>query len=162
MDFEIGRIVNTHGLRGDVKVYPTTDDPSRFTLLNHVYVLQRDKVQEYTIQYVKHQKNLLIVKFKEIGTIEQAIPLKGSLIKIPKELALPLEDDQYYIKDLYGIKVYEKGKYLGEIRDIIQTGANDVYVIGDDLLIPAIKSCIISVDIASAIMEVKLPKGLIS
>ncbi|MCL1995619.1 MAG: ribosome maturation factor RimM [Defluviitaleaceae bacterium] len=161
MDFEIGKIVNTHGLKGDLKVYPTTDDPSRFSLLKQVWVSQGDRAQQYIIQYVKHQQKLLIVKFEQIDTVNQAQLLKGALIKIPNEMALPLQEDEYYIRDLYGIKVYENGKYLGEIKDVIQTGANDVYVVGDKLLIPAIKSCIVKVDIAAATMDVKLPKGLL-
>ena len=169
MDFEIGKIANTHGLKGEVKVFPTTDDVKRFSLLvsKEVFVIVKDKVQTYTIQGVKYHKNLAIVKFKEINRIEDAEPLKTATIKIPKELALPLEEGQYYLKDLYDINVTtDQGEDLGVIVDILQTGANDVYIVEKDgdkksqILIPAIDQCILDVDIENRQMTVHLLEGL--
>jgi 16S rRNA processing protein RimM len=169
MDFEIGKIANTHGLKGDVKVFPTTEDVQRFSLLvsKEVFVINKDVPKKYTIQNVKYHKNMAILKFKEIDTIEQAELLKNATIKIPKELALPLAEGEFYLKDIYDMEVTtDEGEYLGVIVDIMQTGANDVYVVEKDgdkktqILIPSIKQCILDLDIENKKMKVHLLKGL--
>ena len=164
MDFEIGKIVNTHGLKGEIKILPTTDDPRRFDLLKTLDIFKNGEITGYEIENIRYQKNLVFAKLKNINTIEEAAELKNSTIKISKEMALPLENNQYYIKDLYGLKVLSSGEYLGTIKEVIQTGANDVYVIErekeKDLLIPAIKQCVLDVDLKERVMTVSLLKGL--
>ena len=169
MDFEIGKIANTHGLKGEMKVFPTTEDVQRFTLLigKEVFVIHNNMPTQYTIQGVKYHKNMAIVKFKDIDTIEQAQALKNATIKIPRDLALPLAEDEFYLKDIYDMEVAtEDGEYLGIIVDIMQTGANNVYVVEKDndkktqLLIPAIKQCILDMDIPAKKMTVHLLRGL--
>lgn len=164
--FNIGKIVNTHGVRGAVKIIPLTDDPKRFELLEYVYVDNKKKIEKYTINNIKYFKNMIIIQFDEIKDMDQGEALKQSIIKIPRELALPLEENEYFVDDLEGIKVStEEGKYLGEITDIIFTGSNDVYVVkGEDkkeILIPALKQCIKKVNMDDKTMIVSLMKGLI-
>ncbi|QUH27404.1 ribosome maturation factor RimM [Vallitalea guaymasensis] len=164
--FNIGKIVNTHGIRGEVKVIPLTDEPKRFELLEYVYIDNNRKIEKYTIDGIKYFKNMIIIKFEELKDMTSAEKLKQSIIKIPRELALPLEDDEYYVQDLIGIDVStDAGKNLGTIKDIIFTGSNDVYVIETDdkkeILIPAIKQCIKQVDMNNKTMVVSLLEGLI-
>lgn len=167
MDFEIGKVTTTHGLKGEVKVFPTTDDPKRFDLLKNkqVFLILKNKPIEHTIQSVRYQNNLVLVKFKDIDDIDLAAKLKSAVIKIPKELAVPLEDDEFYIKDLYGMSVLtDKGEELGFITDIIFTGANNVYVVNTDkkqVLIPHTKQCVLDINIQDKKMLVHIPKGLI-
>ncbi|HHW66799.1 MAG: rRNA processing protein RimM [Epulopiscium sp.] len=163
---EIGKIVNTQGIRGDLRVIPTTDDPKRFELLKEIYIESRNELKKYTIEKVWYHKQFVILKLKEISSMTEGETLKNSIIKIPREFALPLEEDEYYIGDLYDIDVYtDHDEYLGKITDIIFTGSNDVYVVrkeGEtkDLLIPAIKDCILNVDLDHKKMVVSLLEGL--
>ncbi|GKX31721.1 ribosome maturation factor RimM [Vallitalea longa] len=164
--FNIGKIINTHGIKGAVKIIPLTDEPKRFELLEYVYIDSKKKLQKYTIEDIRYFKNLVIIKFKELEDMTSAEALKESIIKIPRELALPLEDDEYYISDLIGIEVStDDGEDLGNIKDVIRTGSNDVYVIEADdkkeILIPALKQCIKEVDMENKTMVVSLLEGLI-
>ncbi len=164
--FNIGKIVNTHGIRGAVKIIPLTDDPKRFELLEQVFVEHSGKMEQYTIDFIKYLKNMVIIQFKEVKDMNQAETLKQSIIKIPRELAIPLEEHEYYVQDLIGIAVNtEDGQPLGKIKDIIFTGSNDVYVVGEEdkkeILIPALKECIKNVNMADKTMTVALMKGLI-
>ena len=163
--FEIGKVVGTHGIKGTFKVYPTTEDPSRFELLKEVIFDFRENKEVFKIKNVAYHKNIVLLTVKEIDDINVALKYKDAKILIPDELALPLEEDEYYIRDLYDMEVYtEEGEYLGIISNIMETGSNDVYVITKegtkDLLIPAIKDCIIKVDVAENKMTVKLMEGL--
>lgn len=165
--FVIGKIVNTQGIKGDVRVIPATDDPTRFELLSYVYVLAGNDTEKMNIDKVWYHKQFVILKFKEINNMTEAERYKNAILKIPAEMALPLEEDEFYMRDLFSMSVYtDDGEYLGILDDIIQTGANDVYVIKDnennkkDLLIPAIKQCIIDIDIPNKKMTVKLLEGL--
>lgn len=163
--FEIGKIVNTQGLKGDVRVIPMTDDPKRFNNLKSVEVFFPTFSKTYNIEKVRLHKQFVILKFENIDDINEAEVLRGGMIKIPEEMSLPLNEDEYYIRDIYGLKVITvEGEDLGKVKDIIFTGANDVYVVSKegekDLLIPAIKQCIINVDTKDKIMTVKLLEGL--
>lgn len=165
---KVGKIINTHGIKGELKILPTTDDIKRFELLNQVYVETKNGLVAYPIDGVRYIKNFVLIKLKGIEDISQAERLKTCVIKIPKALALPLEENEYYIDDLYNMKVVTKeGENLGEIVDILFTASNDVYVVKDikdpkvkELLIPAIEDCIIKVDIKQKIMTVHLLEGL--
>jgi len=162
--FVIGKIVNTHGIKGDLKVIPTTDDISRFEILDFVYVDRKGNIDKYEIQNVRYHKQFIILKLKNIDDMTTAEGFKNSELKITEDMALPLEEDEYYIRDLYSMRVVtELGEALGIIDDIIFTGANDVYVVCNDdkeILIPAIKQCILNVDIQNNIMTVRLLEGL--
>jgi len=163
--FEIGKIVNTQGLKGEVRVMPMTDDPKRFEKLKTIEIFLKNASKTYEIETVRYHKQFVLLKFKGISDINDVEYLKNGIIKIPQEMALPLVEDEYYIRDIYGLKVVtDKGEDLGQVHDIIFTGANDVYVIRKenekDLLIPAIKQCILNIDIESKIMTINLLEGL--
>lgn len=166
--FEIGKITGTHGIKGTFRVFPTTEDPSRFELLKEVIVDLKGKKEIFKIKNVAYHKNMVLLTVKEIDDINIAERYKNAVILIPEEQALPLEEDEYYTRDLYDMKVYTtEGEYLGIIDNIFATGANDVYAVKNDeipnskeLLIPAIKDCIIDVDVKENKMTVKLLEGL--
>ncbi len=163
--FTIGKIVNTHGIKGELKVLPTTDDINRFKQLEIVYV-QHKELKEYEIETVRQHKNFVLIKLKGVNTINEGELLKNATIKINRKDSLPLEEDEYYISDLYGIEVItEEGRKLGILEDILFSAANDVYVVKTDdnkkdILIPAIKQCIVKVDITNQQMIVRLLEGL--
>lgn len=115
---------------------------------------------EYEIENVRYHKNLVYVKLLGINNIEEAEKLKDAIIKISENLALPLEENEYYLQDLYGINVYEGKEFLGQITDILQTGANDVYVVDKKILIPAVKQFILNIDLQNKMMSVKLIEGM--
>ena len=160
--FLIGKIVNTQGVHGEMRVIPTTDDITRFELLDSVFI----DGKKYEIERVRYHKQFILLKLKGIDDMTAAERCKTKEVRIPEELALPCDEDEYYIKDLYGMKVVdENGSELGEIKDVIFTGANDVYIIhpktGKDILIPAIKECILNVDTQNKIMHIHLMEGLL-
>lgn len=162
--FVIGKIVNTQGIKGEVRVMPSTDDINRFKKLKEVLVCQKGKNETYKIESIRFHKQFVLIKFENVNTMNDAELLKNSEIKIHKDLAIPCGKDEYYISDLYGMKVIsDEGEELGILQDIIVTGANDVYVVKNEeseILIPAIKQCILKVDVANKIMEVHLLEGL--
>lgn len=165
---EIGRVVNTHGIHGAFKIIPSTDDPTRYELLDFILLNQHQMRKKYEIVRLHYHKQSVILQCKEVTTMNQAELLKGAIVEIPKSMALPLGDNEYYIGDLYGLHVYTmENEYLGEIADILFTGSNDVYVVQDPknpsqkpLLLPAIQQCIKSVDIANGKMVVHVMEGL--
>ena len=164
--FTVGNIVNTQGIKGEIRIMPTVDDVMRFKLLNKIYVERKGSIKEYDIERVRFHKQFVLLKLKGIDDMTSAEALKGSTAKITEDMALPCEEDEYYIKDLYDMSVItEDNTELGIITDILFTGANDVYVIspkeGKDILIPAIKDCILNVDIENKVMTVRIPEGLI-
>ena len=163
---EIGQIVNTFGIKGMVKVVPYTDDIERFDDLKKVYVVNKKTRKEYEIQEVKYHKNMVLIKLEGINTPEQADLLRNAYLEVDREHAVPLEEGTYYIVDLIGLEVYtEEGKLLGKVDDIYNTGANDIYVIKDELgkqvLLPGIKDVIKNVDLEGGKITVHLIPGLI-
>lgn len=164
--FEIGKIVNTQGIKGEVRVLPSTDDIKRFEKLDKLTIYKNNKNITLEIDKIRYHKNFVIIKFKNIDTMNDAETLRDYVIRISDEEAIPLEENEYFIRDLIGLNVYENNNKIGIVKDIIVTGANDVYVVKTendkkDILIPAIKQCILNVDISNNAMNVKLLKGLI-
>lgn len=162
---QIGVITTTHGVRGEVKVFPTTDDPMRFKKLKQV-ILDTGKEQiELEVAGARFFKNLVILKFKGIDNINDVEQYRQKSLYVTRENAVPLGENEYFIADLIGLKVVsDEGEELGDLSDVLQTGANDVYVVRKentpDLLIPAIRDCIRQVDIESGTMQVHLLAGL--
>lgn len=162
---QVGVITTTHGVRGEVKVFPTTDDTNRFKKLKEV-ILDTGKEQlPLEIAQVKFFKNLVILKFKGIDNINDIEKYKGKSLYVTREHAVKLKKDEYFIADLIGMRaVTEEGEELGMIKDVLQTGANDVYIIKkdgeDELLVPAIKDCVKNVDIKGGVMTLHLLEGL--
>ncbi len=148
---QVGVITSTHGIRGEVKVFPTTDDAARFKKLKNVILDNGKERRDLEITSVKFFKNQVILKFKGIDDINDVEKYKKAPLFVTRENAVPLEENEYFIADLIGLSVTsDEGEELGVIDDVLQTGANDVYVVkkagANDLLIPAIKDCILDVD----------------
>lgn len=163
--FRVGVIANTHGVRGEVKVYPTTDDVTRFEDLKEVILDTGKEHITLEINSVKYFKNMVILGFKGIDNINDIEKYKGKDLLVTRENAVPLEENEYYIADLIDMEVYgEDGTKLGILRDVMQTGANDVYVIeltdGKELLLPNIDQCILDVNVEERKMKVHVLKGL--
>ena len=163
----VGVIANTHGINGEVKVFPTTDDINRFEILKDVILDTGKEHLSLNIQSVKYFKNLVIVKFKGIDNINDIEKYKGKDLLVTRENAVPLEENEYFIADLIDIEVFnEEGEKLGILFDVMQTGANDVYVIKLDendkeLLLPNIDECILDVNIEEKTMKVHILEGLL-
>lgn len=159
---EIGQIVNTHGLRGDVKVMPWCDDPEIFHELE--YVLIDDK--EFVIEKSSIHKNMVLLKLEGINHINDAEGYRNKVLLVPREELGELPEGTYYICDLLGCSVEtDDGRALGKICDIIKTGSNDVYVVEDaakkQTLIPVIDEVIRSVDLDGKKIIITPLKGLI-
>lgn len=162
--FRVGVIANTHGIRGEVKVFPTTDDPKRYEWLKEVLLDTGKEKLPLEISRVRFFKNLVIVKFKGIDNINDIEKYKGSDLFVTRENAVPLEEDEYYIADIIGAAVYtEDGEEFGILKDVLETGANLVYVIGHegkDVLVPAIPDCLKDVDVEGKKIVVHILPGL--
>ena len=161
----VGVISSTHGVRGEVKVYPTTDDPARFKKLKKVILDMGREQRELAIESVKFFKNMVILKFKGIDNINDIEKYKGCDLLVSRENAVPLEEGEFYLADIMGMPVIdEEERELGVIREVLQTGANDVYIIqkkrGGEILLPAIPSCILDIDFENNRMKVHLMPGL--
>ncbi len=163
---EIGQIVNTNGLKGNLKVKPLTDDITRFELLKNVYIQVGKKLIEFKIQDVKYIKNMVLLKLEGINDINEAEKYKNFYIKIKREDAVELEKDSYFIVDIIGSEVYtEENELLGKVTDVFSTGSNDVYTVknsvGKEILLPAIQDVIKNVDTKNKKIVVHLMEGLI-
>ena len=163
---QVGAVTSTHGLAGEVKVFPTTDDPKRFKKLKQVLLDTGKDMLPLGVEHVKFFKNMVILKFKGYDRIEDIMGFKGKNLYVTRENAVRLKKDEYFIADLIGMKVYtEDEAYLGELTEVITTGANDVYTVhmenGKDVLIPAIGQCILNVDVENETMQVHLLEGLL-
>lgn len=162
---QVGIITTTHGVRGEVKVFPTTDDVGRFKKLKQVLLDTGKEMKELEIEGVKFFKKQVILKFRGIDDMNAAEQYRQKSLYVTRENAVNLKEGEYFIADLIGLAVTsDEGEELGHITDVLQTGANDVYVIsGDgcgDILLPAIRDCVKHVDIANGCMEVHLLPGL--
>ena len=163
---KVGVITTTHGVRGEVKVFPTTDDAARFQTLKEVILDTGKEKLDLEIQSVRFFKQFVIVKFKGIDDINDIEKYKGKSLFVARENAVELEEDEYFIADMIGIEVVtEDDKPFGTLKDVMETGANDVYVIDTDehgeVLVPAIRECILDVDIENQKMKIHLMDGLI-
>ena len=162
---QVGIITSTHGVRGEVKVYPTTDDPRRFRRLKEVVLDTGKEKMNLEIEGVKFFKQFVILKFKGLDNINDIEKYRQKSLYVTRKNAVRLQRDEYFIADLIGLKVQdEDGKELGTVKDVIETGANDVYEVemadGKSLLLPAIKQCILNVDVENGTMQVHVLEGL--
>ena len=174
---QVGVITQPHGVRGAVKVYPTTDDVTRYKKLKKVYLKPNRLLppqtqisgQDYAVLHVeevKYLKQMVVVSFRELSTMNEAELLRQTPIYVTREDAVPLGENENYIADLIDMEVYtEAGLRLGICTDVLITGANDVYIVtpetGREILLPAIPSCILSVDVEGNRMTVSIPEGLL-
>ena len=163
---QVGVITQPHGVRGEVKVFPTTDDPVRFKKLKKVILDTGKEKMDLEVEHVKFFKQFVIVKFKEFDNINDIERYKRCPLLVTRENAVSLEEDEYFVADMIGMKVItEDGTEFGTLSDVMETGANDVYVIDSkehgEVLMPAIKECVLNVDMESGIITVHLMNGLI-
>ena len=163
--YQVGAITQTHGVRGEVKVFPLTDDISRFKNMKDL-ILDTGKEQiSLEVTSARPQKNLVILKFKGYDNINDVEKYKGCGLYVTKENRVKCEQDEYFIADLIGMDVVtDEEVVLGEVADVITTGANDVYVVakpdGAEVLLPAIKQCILDIDMENGKMQVHMMPGL--
>jgi 16S rRNA processing protein RimM len=153
----IGKIVAPHGVRGDVRVIPLTDFPERFTKLKSVLIDDRTLI----IQGVRYHKQFVLLKFRDIDSINEVECLRGKLLQIQRKDVAPLPEGRYYQFEIIGLAVYnEQDECLGTITEILETGSNDVYVVENrenkQILVPALKDVVKKIDIPSGKMIVKL------
>ena len=162
---QVGVITSTHGLRGEVKVFPTTDDPKRFKKLKKVLLDTGKEKLELEVEQARFFKQLVILKFKGLDDISQVEMYRKKPLLVTREHAVKLKKNEYFIADLIGMQVYTEDGFLGNLEDVLQTGANDVYEVVTEeekhILIPAIKQCILNVDVEGRRMDVHLLEGLV-
>lgn len=163
--FRVGVIANTHGIRGEVKIFPTTDDVKRFDYLKEAYIAAGKEKIKVEVSNVRYFKNLVIVKFKGIDNINDIERYKGKDLLVTRENALPLEEGEYYLADIIGANVYtEDGILFGSLEDVIETGANLVYSVqheGKEVLLPVIDDCVKEVNVEEKKVIVHIMKGLL-
>lgn len=162
----VGVISSTHGVKGEVKVFPTTDDPARFLDLKKVILDTKKEYKDLEIAGVKFFKNQVILKFKGYDNINDIEKYKGMDLLISREDAVPLEENENFIIDLIDMTVVtDTGETLGTLVDVMQTGANDVYIVKTpekkEVLLPAIKDCILDVNVEEKRMLVHVLEGLL-
>lgn len=163
---ELGQIVNTFGIKGQVKVNPFTDDIRRFEELKEIYVEKKNELKLFKIEQVNYSKNMVILKLQGVNNPDEAEKLRNCYIKINRKDAKKLPEGTYYIVDLIGLEVYtDEDKLLGKVDDIYNTGSSDIYVVKDELgkqiLLPAIKDVLKKVDLENGKIIVHLIQGLI-
>ena len=161
----VGVITTTHGVRGEVKVFPTTDDPQRFKKLKKVILDDGKQQIDLEIQSVKFFKNLVILKFKGLDNMNDVEKFKQADLLVTREHAVKLAPGEYFIADLIGLQgISDEGEDLGELTDVLQTGANDVYIFSKagapDLLVPKITDCVKEINLEEGTVLVHLLPGL--
>lgn len=162
----VGVFTTTHGIKGEIKVFPTTDDPKRFEYLKNIYLDTGKEYMPLEIEKVRYFKKLIILKFKDINDINDIEKYKGKDLLILKEDAIELNEDEHFIFDLIDSEVYtEDGTKLGVLTEVLTSSANDVYVVktqdNKELLLPSIKQCILDIDTDKKRITVHLMDGLI-
>ena len=163
--FRIGIITEPHGVRGEVKIYPTTDEPERIGRIKEIILMDGENQILLHPEGQKFQKDRVIVKFKEFQNRSEVEGLRKKELYVTRKYAVKCKKDEYLIADLIGLKVIdEEGEEIGKVTDILRTGANDVYEIerldGTELLLPSIKECILDVQIAEGFVKVHVMEGL--
>lgn len=166
MDYiQVGKIINTHGIKGEIKIYPLTDDIHRFDSLKTVY-LGEDKI-EVEIEGVKYHKGIVILKFKEFDNINEILPYKGEFLYIDSMDKVVLPEDHFFLFDVIGCTVFTKDeKRLGSISRVIQSASNDIYIVQDDernkeYMIPAVKEFFVSIDVDNKRIIIDPIEGMI-
>lgn len=168
----IGKIISLHGIKGEVKIFPTTDDVKRFDDLHKFYILKDEDAKDetfntatvYESQGVKYIKNTCILKIKGYDKIEESNKFIGSSIYVDRSNAVELKNNEYYIVDLIGLKCFKDDNLIGNVKDIMKTKVNSILVVDfnkNDLLIPMVSDFIEHIDIENSIIKIKTIEGLI-
>ena len=167
--FRVGLVSTAHGIRGALKVFPTTQDPERFRTLKTVRFSRTGEADgiyaEYKVQHVAFLKNQVLLQLEGIEDRNQAELMRGGSLWVPREEAVRLEEDEFYLADFVGALVTEEdGTQLGQVKEILQTGSNEVLAVqepsGRELLIPVIRDCIRRMDAEEGLIVVHLLEGL--
>lgn len=163
---QVGVIASTHGIRGEVKVFPTTDDVRRFKRLKEVILDTGKEKIALEIEGVKFFKQFAILKFKGIDNIDDVQKYRQKSLYVTRQNAVRLGRDEYFIADLMGLRVVDENEQeIGVLKEVMETGANDVYVIemtdGRELLLPAIKQCVLQVNVEEGFVRVHVLEGLL-
>lgn len=163
---QVGKIVNTHGVKGEMKLIPLTDDPRRFDELKWAYIEKDGQLIKHSILDVKYIKGSVMIKFSDIESLSEAEQYKECFVLVDRENAVKLPEDSFFICDIVGCSIFdENGILLGELTKVLQTGSNDVYVVkdksGKEILIPALKSVVRKVSVDQRRIDVIIPKGLL-
>ncbi|MCY9517738.1 ribosome maturation factor RimM [Paenibacillus apiarius] len=167
--FNVGKVVNTHGIRGEVKVFPQTDFPDVRFAQGSELLLQHPETQStlsVTVERSRLHKNMYIVKLKQFDNINDVEKYKGWMLKVSEAQLVELPEDEYYYHEIIGCRVVtDKGEELGVIDEILAPGANDVWVVkplkGKPILIPVIDDVLLNVDVEGKVVTVHLMEGLI-
>lgn len=171
----IGKIVAHQGNKGEVKVHPLTDFKERFKELRRVFLIRGarflipspredggDERFSWEVEWVRYRKGWVILKFKDCESLSCSKELRGSFIAIPKKERIPLPEGHYYFDEIIGLNVYtEDHKFLGKVTSIFKTGSNDVYVVDEQLLIPAIHDVVRKINLREGRLEIRLMDGLL-
>ncbi len=165
-ELQVGVITQTHGIRGEVKVYPTTDDANRFKKLKQVTLDTGRERIPMEIEGVKFFRQFVILKFKGYDSINDVEKYRQGKLMVARDQAVRLKKDEYFVADMIGLSVVtDEGEAFGTLKDVLATGANDVYVVeredGSEVLLPAIRDCIKKVDMDGRVMEVHIMEGLL-
>lgn len=164
--FQIGIVTSPHGLKGEVKVFPTTDDVKRFKRLREVIVDTGKESVTLEVESARFFKQFVILKLRGIDAIETAEKYRKASLLVSRQNAVRLKRDEYFIADLMGLRVLdEEDREIGVLREVMETGANDVYVIdlkdGRELLLPAIRQCVLAVDVEAGFVRIHILEGLL-
>jgi len=165
----VGKIVNTHGIKGELKIWPQTDFPEvRFKPGAKLMMIPPEAGQPVEIEIVssREQKNMYVVRLKGFDNINQVEKYKGWELKVSEEERVPLDEGEYYFRDIIGCEVVtEDGETLGQVADILSPGANDIWVVkmpkGKELLLPVIDDVVLDVDVTARKIKVHLMEGLL-
>lgn len=160
----IGKVLKPHGVHGDLRIRPLTDDPSRFSWLKKAYLGEKE-LKPLTVEKVRFHKELVLVKFAEVVGRDRAAELHGQLLLVAMEDTIPLEEDEYFLYQLYGLDVYsDEDVYLGKLVNVIETGANNVFEVkgeGKPILLPDIPSVITDIDFENGRLTAHILEGLL-
>lgn len=159
----VGTVIKPHGVKGELKVYPITDNPQRFKKLEKVSLEQKGVTRTFNILQARAHQDEVYLILEGIETLEEAEKLRGAAVKIDRSDVPPLKEGWYYF-ELEGMQVFEGEVFLGVLTQVIQTGANDVYLVKGDqreICVPALKSVVKKVDVPGRRMDVELPPGLL-
>ncbi len=161
----VGVITSPHGVHGEVNVFPTTDDPKRFLDLKKIYLDTKKELIECEIKSVKFFKNMVILSFNGMDDRNDIEKYRQCDLLIDREDAMELGEDEYFICDLIGLDIIdEDGKKIGVLKDVMTSAANDVYVVekndDEELLIPALRDCILDTNLEEGYIRVHLLPGL--
>ncbi|MBP1930763.1 ribosome maturation factor RimM [Ammoniphilus resinae] len=165
--YDVGKIVNTHGIRGELKIISVTDFPEKRYKKGSKLYLSHPSLKEpitVTIESAREHKNTYIVSFEEFSSINDVEKYKGGKLQIREEDRVELEEDEFYYQDIIGCEVWsDQGEKLGVIKEILTTGANDVWVVDGEkeILLPYIDDCILAVDLDQKRITAHIMEGLI-